>query len=152
MERDKDALRPSPEEAAAALKAAQQASSAGYTPIPAWFFPTLGLLVGGVLMLQALHEIVGLALIVALVVGYLAIERVYNKQVDRSGVAPRELTMRQQLVLAAPLLLLWIAGQLLDDRWGPVVWVVIAVTGACWTIGYGILHNRRARERARASA
>ncbi|WP_433356624.1 hypothetical protein ACQP25_20880 [Microtetraspora malaysiensis] len=148
MERDKDSLRPSPEEAAAALKAAQQARSAGYTPIPAWFFPALGLLVGGFLLLQALHELAVLALIAVLVVGYLAIERVYNKQVDRSGVAPRELTLRQQLVLTAPLALLWLAGQLLDERWGPVVWVVVAVTGACWTIGYGILHNRRARASA----
>ncbi|MEU6426177.1 hypothetical protein ABZ860_09750 [Microbispora sp. NPDC046973] len=148
METQEDSPRPSPVEAAAALQTAQQARSAGYTPIPAWFFPTLGLLVGGVLLLQALHEIVGLALIAVLVVGYLVTERIYNRQVDRSGVAPRELTLGQQLVLATPLAVLWLAGELLDERWGSTAWLIAAVTGACWTIVYGILHNRRARASA----
>ncbi|MBB4942342.1 hypothetical protein FHR32_006728 [Streptosporangium album] len=145
METNESFEHPSPAEAAAALEAAQQARAVGYAPIPAWFFPVLGLLVAGVMLLQIdifAPELAPLAL-AGVIAGYVVTERVYNKQVSRSGVAPRHLTLGQQLVLVTPLAALWIAGELLDARWG--FWVVAAAVGGCWTAGYGLFHNRRAQ-------
>ncbi|GAA3465920.1 hypothetical protein [Nonomuraea roseola] len=142
-----DESRPSPAEAAAALAAAQQARAAGYTPIPGWFFPVVGALVAVAFGLQALHELAVLPVVAVLVAGYVLTERVYNRRVARTGVEPRQLTLRQQLVLVTPLLALWIAGELLDSR-GAWIWLVVCALAACWTAGYGLVHNRRARASA----
>ncbi|WP_406316918.1 hypothetical protein OHA77_06900 [Streptosporangium sp. NBC_01639] len=149
METNESFQRPSPAEAAAALETAQQARAAGYSPIPAWFFPAVGLLVAGVMLFQsdAIAPELALLAIAVVIAGYVVTERVYNRRVSRSGIAPRHLTLGQQLVLVTPLAALWIAGELLDDRWG-WVWVVAAVVGGCWTVGYGLFHNRRARTSA----
>lgn len=150
METHESSDRPSPSEAAAALEAARQARAAGSTPIHAWLFPVLGLLVAGVMVAQPLADIAPwatIALLAALGAGWWLAERLYSRQVNRAGIAPRELTLRQQLVLAAPLPPLWIAAQLLDDRWG-WVWVAAAVLAAGWMVGYGIVHARRARASA----
>lgn len=144
METNESFERPSPTEAAAALEAAQQARAAGHKPIPAWFFPACGLLMAVALVLQALDEFVSLALVAVLVAGYVVTERVYNKQVDQSGIAPRNLTIGQQLVLVTPLAAIWVAAEILDAR-GDWIWVVAAVAGGGWTVGYGLVHNRRAR-------
>ncbi|MEV4161865.1 hypothetical protein [Nonomuraea dietziae] len=145
METDKS--RPSPAEAAAALAAARQARAAGYTPIPSWFFPVVGVLVAVAFGLQALHELAVLPVFAVLVAGYVLTERVYNKRVARTGVEPRQLTLRQQLVLVTPLLTLWVAGELLDSG-GAWIWLVVSVLAACWTASYGLVHNRRARASA----
>ncbi|MFD8564314.1 hypothetical protein ACWDOR_30850 [Streptosporangium canum] len=146
METNESFERPSPAEAAAALETAQQARAAGYSPIPAWFFPVLGLLVAGVMLFQidTAPELT-LLVVVGVLAGYVVTERVYNKRVSRSGIAPRHLTLGQQLVLVAPLAALWVACEILDARWG---WVVAAAVGGCWTVGYGLFHNRRARASA----
>jgi hypothetical protein len=140
------------EEAVASLAAVSQARAAGFAPIPAWFFPAVALLVAGMMALQALgSRWLGLPAIGLLVVAYVVIERLYARQVRLSGAAPRELTWRQQAILVVPLVLLWVAGEILDGR-GGWVWGVVALAGAAWTIGYGVVHNRGARERARARA
>ncbi|GAA2353175.1 hypothetical protein [Nonomuraea africana] len=139
--------RPSAAEAAAALAAAQQARAAGYAPIPAWFFPVVGVLIGVTLGLQALHDLAILPVLAVVVAGYVLTERVYHKRVARSGIQPRQLTLRQQLVLVTPMAALWVAGEILDSR-GDWIWLVVAVLAACWTIGYGLVHNRRARASA----
>ncbi|MEU0481040.1 hypothetical protein ABZ260_17860 [Streptosporangium sp. NPDC006013] len=149
METNESFERPSPAEAAAALETARQARAAGYAPVPAWFFPALGLLVAGVMLFQidVIAPELALLAVVVVIAGYVVTERVYNKQVSRSGIAPRHLTLGRQLVLVTPLAALWIAGEILDARWG-WVWVVAAAVGGCWTIGYGLFHNRRAQTSA----
>lgn len=135
-------------EAAAALAAVGEARAAGFVPIPGWFFPAVGLLVAGVMAVQAISPYwLGLPVLVLVVVAYVVVERTYARRVRRAGVAPRELTLRQQVVLAVPLALLWVAGELFDGR-GGWVWLVVAGVAAVWTIGYGIVHNRRARASA----
>ncbi|MFE3448749.1 hypothetical protein ACFXJ8_07410 [Nonomuraea sp. NPDC059194] len=147
METHENSGRPTPSEAAAALEAAEQARAAGNAPLRAWLLPVTGLLVAGVMLAQPLADIAPLATLALLAVlglGWWLAERLYSRQVSRAGIAPRHLTLPQQLVLAAPLPPLWIAGQVLDDRWS-WVWLVAAVLSAGWITAYGIVHNRRAR-------
>ncbi|ACZ88112.1 hypothetical protein [Streptosporangium roseum] len=145
METEENFERPSPAQAAAALETARQARASGYAPIPAWFFPALGLLVAGVMLFQIdIAPELGLLAVAGVIAGYVVTERVYNKQVSRSGIAPRQLTFGQQLVLATPLAALWVAGEILSASWDGV-WLVAAAVGGCWTVGYGLFHNRRAR-------
>ncbi|MFD1930003.1 hypothetical protein ACFSKW_00790 [Nonomuraea mangrovi] len=150
METNENVDRPSPLEAAAALDAARQARAAGNTPIQGWFFPVISLLVAGIMVAQMLADttpLVTIALLAVIGAGWWLTERLYSRQVDRAGIAPRELTLRRQLVLAAPLPALWIAAELLDHR-GNWVWVAAALLSMGWIIGYGIVHNRRARTSA----
>ncbi|WP_030920487.1 hypothetical protein [Streptosporangium amethystogenes] len=150
METNESFERPSPTEAAAALEAAQQARAAGYSPVPAWFFPALGLLVAGLMLFQInMAPELTLLAVAGVIAGYVVTERFYNKQVSRSGIAPRQLTLGQQLVLVTPLAALWIASEILDTTWGwNWLWVVAAMVGGCWTVGYGLFRNRRARTSA----
>lgn len=134
------------DEAVAALAAVGEARAAGFAPIPRWFFPAVGVLVAGVMAVQAISPYwLGLPALALVIVAYVGIERMYARQVQRSGAAPRELRLGQQFVLAVPLALLWVAGELLDDR-GGWVWPVVAAVSAVWTAGFGVVHNRRARD------
>lgn len=140
------------EEAAAALAAVGEARAAGFTPFPGWFFPVLGLLLAGVLAVQAISPYwLGLPALALVIVAYVVVERVYARQVRRAGAAPRNLTPRQQLVLVAPLVAMWVAGGIVDARGvgggggGGLVWLVVGAASAAWTIGFGVVHNRRAR-------
>jgi tellurite resistance protein TehA-like permease len=135
----------SKEQAAAALAAAEEARAAGFTPIPSWFLPAVGVLIAGVMALQAIDPpVLGLGAIAVLLVAYVVVEKSLARRVDRTGAAPRDLTLPQQLVLVGPLAALWIAGEILDV-YGGWVWLVVAGITAAWTIGYGVVHNRRAR-------
>ncbi|GAA4057985.1 hypothetical protein [Actinomadura miaoliensis] len=135
---------PSPAEAAAALRAAEQARAAGTAPIPAWFFPAVGLLVAAGMASVMLPGPAAVAVLVVVVAGLLAVNLLYSRRVDGAGIEPRRLTARQGAALGAPLPVAVLACELLDDRWSGV-WAVAGVVLACWAIGYGRRHARRVR-------
>lgn len=144
METHEGFERPSPSEAAAALAAARQARAAGHTPIPAWFFLLYGLMAAVFVLAAQLPDAVGLAAIAAYTVGMVLAQCLYNRRVDRAGIVPRSLTKGQMVLILAPPVALGTVGAFLDERW-TWVWVAAAVLGGCWTVGYGLVHNRRAR-------
>ena len=145
METDEVPGRPSPVEAAAALEAARQARTAGYSSIQAWLFLVYGVLATVLMLLHPSSWLLTVAVVSAYAVGVVAAERVYCMRVVAAGVVPRKLTLRQTVVVGAPTAALWIALAFLNQTWG---WIIGAVAVGCWTAGYGLVHSRRARTRA----
>ncbi|WP_202638359.1 hypothetical protein [Bailinhaonella thermotolerans] len=145
METNEGIGRPTPEEAAAALAAADEAGAAGDTPFPGWAFPATAVLLAAVMLLQAdwWHPAVGAVAALAVLAGLLFAVSAGERRDRRLGVKPR-VSPADQVALALPVALLWVAGQFLDEG-RPWLWAVLAAITAVWVLGYGAFWTRRAR-------
>ncbi len=137
--------RPTPEEAAAALRQADSDRTAmERLPVPGWYYPILAGLIAGVMLAQLLPSPFSFAGSLAAAVGVGALARVY---VDKVGVLSW-LTPRQMWPPVV-LILLFLFGalvvdQVYDQQWG---WVVGAAANAAVLIVFGALYRRSTGER-----
>ncbi|MQA96342.1 MAG: hypothetical protein GEV11_17460 [Streptosporangiales bacterium] len=147
METQESPELPGKTDAAAALRAAEEARRAGQAPIPFWFFPALGVAMGAMTFDMAPRIPFDYVFVAAGLLVLLLIHRLYYRAAKRSGITPRTLSTARGALFAAPWPVFWVAGWIFGDTlpWLPAA---TALAGLVWATGYGAVHNRRVRQAA----
>ncbi|MEV4627559.1 hypothetical protein AB0J90_14840 [Micromonospora sp. NPDC049523] len=142
---DSTAHRPTPAEAAAALRQVRDAqSSLGRRLAPSWYFAAVAAMLGATTLSQLLPTAATIVVTLALVAIMGAVVRVFF---DRAGVVPQvgKVNARWIILATTPLVLVTLAAAWLDDsgrEWG---WIVAAIVNSGTVLGVGWWHRRQLR-------